>query len=139
MTKRLLFLCVANSARSQMAEGLARKILGSHWQVASGGSAPSGQIHPLAVQVMKEVGIDLHHQHSKNFQTLPKEFLDHVDYVITLCAEEECPITHLKAKKISWAMPDPAGQGSTEDEKLWAFRKARDLIQTKLEAFKVSH
>ena len=88
----ILFLCVANSARSQMAEGLAKSMLGKNHNIQSAGSTPSGEVHINAVIAMDDIGIDIRDQHSKSTEDLDKEFLDNLDYAITLCAEEVCPI-----------------------------------------------
>lgn len=113
----ILFMCVANSARSQMAEGLARKIF-SNVIVKSAGSNPS-HINPLAIQVMKEIGINLNDQYSKSVEDLDKSFLDKLNYLITLCAEEVCPVLISKAKKLHWPLPDPAAYAGTEKEHAW--------------------
>lgn len=128
---RILFLCVANSARSQMAEGLARKIFGADASVQSAGSAPS-KVNPFAIQVMKEIGIDISGHQSKSVGTID---LKTVDLVITLCADEVCPIVPGKTKKLHWPFKDPAGAGQTNAESLDAFRTARDQIEAKLEEF----
>ena len=130
----ILFMCVANSARSQMAEGLARKILGERAQVASAGSRPS-RLNPLALQAMKEIGLDISSHTSKGFENLPEDFRAHLDYIITLCAEEVCPVVPSGAQKQHWPFPDPAGQDGTEEERLEKFREARDAIQKRIEQF----
>lgn len=124
----ILFLCVANSARSQIAEGLARKELGSNHNIQSAGSEPSGTVNPLAIEVMKEIGTDLSNHQSKSIDDLDKAFLDKLDYVITLCAEEVCPVLPSKAKKLHWPNPDPAVVKGSRDEQLAAFRETRDNI-----------
>src|SRR3989338_8588325 len=107
---KLLFLCVANSARSQLAEGLARHLYGPKAQVMSAGSIP-GALNPIAVTVVREIGIDISGHRSKSVDDLPKEFLDRLDAVITLCAEEVCPVVLSRAPKLHWPFPDPAGRG----------------------------
>lgn len=136
---KILFLCVANSARSQIAEGLANQILGAGHEVQSAGSEPSGKVNPFAVQVMKEVGIDISKHFSKSWDDLPPRFFVGLDYVITLCAEEVCPTISVKSQKLHWGMPDPAAIGSTDAEKLEAFRRTRDEIGTRLQEFKGIH
>jgi len=128
----ILFLCVANSARSQMAEGLARKVLGPGVRVASAGSKPS-RVNPYAIEVMREVGIDLTTHHSKSVDAVDPAT---VDTVITLCAEEVCPVFLGKAKRLHWPIPDPASDDPalSRDELLARFRTARDTIRGKLEA-----
>ncbi|MBY0370501.1 arsenate reductase ArsC [bacterium] len=123
----ILFMCVANSARSQMAEGLAKTILGPGVKVESAGSAP-GKLNPYAVQAMRERGIDISKHWSKSVDDLSPEFLAKLDYVITLCAEEVCPVLPSKAKKLHWRFPDPGKTGS-EDEKQQSFRIVGGLIE----------
>jgi len=129
----LLFLCVANSARSQMAEGLARSMFGSRAMVASAGSEPT-RVNPYAIEVMNEIGIDLSAHRSKSVGDVdPAD----VDVVITLCAEEVCPVFLGKARRLHWPIPDPASDDPTltRDEMLARFRTARDAIRSKLAAF----
>jgi arsenate reductase len=132
---KLLFMCVANSARSQLAEGLAKKVF-PQAEIQSAGSHP-GRLNPYAVAVMKEIGLDISKHHSKSIDDLQPKFLDGLDYVITLCAEEVCPILLSKAKKLHWPHSDPATKETLpEAEALARFRTARDAIQKKIEAFK---
>lgn len=132
----LLFMCVANSARSQLAEGLARKLFPKA-EVASAGSNP-GKLNSFAVQVMREIDIDISKQFSKSVDDLDPDFLKRLDYVITLCAEEVCPILpSSSAVKLHWPLPDPASKEKLSDEQLqMRFRTARDSIQLRLEKFK---
>jgi len=125
----ILFMCVANSARSQIAEGLARRILGGEAHIESAGSRPS-RLNPLAVAVMQEVGIEISRHYSKSVDELDPDFLAQLDYVVTLCADEVCPTVLSKAKKIHWPLPDPAGQSGSDEEQLERFRKVRDKPQT---------
>jgi arsenate reductase len=127
---KILFMCVANSARSQMAEGLAKSILGKSVTVQSAGSKAT-RVNPFAMQVMKEIGIDISSQTSKSVDIIDPET---VDTVITLCAEEVCPVFLGKAKKLHWPFPDPAGSGS-DAEQLSRFREVRDKIQQCVQAF----
>jgi arsenate reductase len=129
--KSVLFLCVANSARSQMAEGLARHAFGDRVRVQSAGSKPS-RVNPYAVEVMKEVGIDLATHTSKSVDTIdPKS----VDTVITLCAEEVCPVFLAQVHRLHWPIPDPASDDPAlgRDAMLARFRAARDAIRARLE------
>lgn len=126
----VLFLCVANSARSQLAEGLAKKMLGKNTIIHSAGSAPSGTVQSWAIEALKEVGIDISSNTSKSWDSLPSTFLENLDYVITLCAEEICPALPTKAKRLHWPIQDPVSIG--EDKKLHAFRTAREQIQEKI-------
>lgn len=130
---KILFLCVANSARSQLAEGLAKKMFGAKAEIESAGSEPSGKVQPWAIETLKEEGIDISRHYSKSFTELSPKFLAGIDYVITLCAEEVCPRMISKAEKLHWPIPDPAGVSETEKPK--AFREAKQAIQKKLEAF----
>lgn len=133
----ILFMCVANSARSQLAEGLAREIFGSSAKIESAGSHP-GKLNPFAVQAMKEVGIDISRHWSKSIDDLSPRFIVQLDYVITLCAEEVCPTMVSKAKKLHWPLPDPAGLDGTDEEKLGRFRETRDALKSKLAEFRSS-
>ena len=101
---RLLFLCVANSARSQMAEGVARALLGEHALVQSAGSQPA-RVNPWAVEVMHEWGIDIAKHQAKAVDTIDPQT---VDMVITLCAEQVCPTFLGQAAHLHWALADPA-------------------------------
>ena len=133
---KILFMCVANSARSQLAEGLARNVFGPEVEVRSAGSKPS-KVNPFAIQVMNEVGIELTAQYSKSVDDLSSEFADHIDYVITLCAEEVCPVVISKAKKLHWPFPDPASKEMLSDAEMLArFRAARNSIREKIVQFK---
>ena len=131
---KILFLCVANSARSQIAEGLAKSMLGTMAEIESAGSEPSGKVQPWAVETLKEVGINISTNRSKAIDQLPAEFLAGLTYVITLCAEEVCPVLPTSAQRIHWPIPDPASV--SESEKPQAFRRARESIRDKLESFK---
>lgn len=129
--KTILFLCVANSARSQMAEGLARKLFGARLPVQSAGSEPS-RVNPYAIEVMREVGVDLTTHQSKSVQAIDPAT---VATVITLCAEEVCPVFLGKVRRLRWPIPDPASKDPSipREEMLKRFRTARDEIQAKLE------
>ena len=132
---KLLFMCVANSARSQLAEGLARKMF-PNYEIMSAGSHP-GKLNPYAVTVMNEIGVDISKQYSKSTDLLPPQFLASLNYVITLCAEEVCPVLPSKAKKLHWPFPDPASKEPlAEAEALRRFRDAREAIAEKLNQFK---
>jgi arsenate reductase len=132
-SKSILFLCVANSARSQMAEGLGRMIFGDRIPVQSAGSEPS-KVNPYAIEVMAEIGVDLSKHDSKSVQTINR---DTVGTVITLCAEEVCPLFLGKVRRLHWPIPDPASKDPmiSREEMLVRFRSARDAIRTMLEQF----
>ncbi len=126
--KCILFLCVANSARSQMAEGLARQILGTAVDVASAGSEPS-QLNPQAVAAMADIGIDIRHHHSKSIDDIDT---DNVDLVVTLCADEVCPVLPGRVKRLHWPIADPSG-GQTDSDIAAHFATARDQIRMRVE------
>ena len=129
----VLFMCVANSARSQLAEGLASKVF-PNATIMSAGSHPSS-LNPHAVTVMQEWAIDISRHTSKSIEDLPRDFLQDLDFVITLCAEEVCPvILSEKATKLHWPFPDPASKNQITNEiALTRFRAARDAISEKLQ------
>ena len=132
--KRVLFLCTGNSARSQMAEGLLRDLGGGWFDVFSAGTEPKG-LHPRSVEVMKEIGIDVSRQTSKNVT----EFIGQkFDYVITVCdrAKQNCPIFP-GAEPIHWGFDDPAEVAG--DGQLEAFRRVRNEIQQHLRLFLVAN
>jgi arsenate reductase len=133
----ILFLCVANSARSQMAEGLARMMFGDRALIQSAGSQPS-RVNPYAIEVMREIGADLAGHASKAVDAIDPAT---VDVVITLCAEEVCPVFLGKARRLHWPIPDPASTDPTlsRDELLRRFRTARDTIRAKLEQLELVH
>ena len=125
----LLFLCVANSARSQMAEGLARARFGERRLVQSAGSAPSA-VHPLAVAAMAELGIDISTQQSKHVDSIDPAT---VETIVTLCEDEVCPVVlGAGATLLHWALPDPAGSSGTAADQLIRFRDTRDEIARRL-------
>ena len=125
----LLFLCVANSARSQMAEGLARARFGDRVRIGSAGSSPA-TVSPFAVAALDEVGIDISGHRSKGVDTFDPAS---VDLVVTLCAEEVCPPFLGDARRLHWPLPDPAGAAGSDAEKLDGFRAVRDEIARRLE------
>ncbi|MDQ7816196.1 MAG: arsenate reductase ArsC [Melioribacteraceae bacterium] len=128
MNKRILILCTGNSCRSQMAEGFI-KSFDKNLEVFSAGTKPSSQVHPIAIQVMKEVGIDL----SSNYPKHSDQFINEsFDYVITVCdnAKETCPVFIGKVgKQLHLGFEDPADATGTEEEILTVFRKVRDEIK----------
>jgi arsenate reductase len=121
----VLFLCVANSARSQMAEGLARAAAPAGYRFLSAGSEP-GTLHPLAVQALAELGIDISHQVAKGLSEVP---LDEVNTIVTLCAEEVCPYVPITVRRAHWPLADPARVGGSDAERLEAFRTTRDRLR----------
>ena len=131
--KRVLFICTKNSARSQMAEGLVNHDLAERFEVFSAGTNPSS-VHPLAIKVMREIGIDISHHRSKSMDEFAKE---RFDYVITLCdqANESCPVFFGGTRRLHMGFPDPAAAKGGDEEKRGAFRKVRDQIRQELEKF----
>lgn len=123
----ILFLCVANSARSQMAEGIARHLARPDVRISSAGSEPT-RVRPQAVEVLGEIGIDIRDQRSKGTDDVERP----VDAVITLCAEEVCPVWLGDATRIHWPLPDPAAAEGTDAERLDAFRRVRDELLRRL-------
>jgi arsenate reductase len=126
--RHVLFLCVANSARSQMAEGIARSLAPPGVKVSSAGSAPS-RLNPLAVRALAEIGLDISGHRSKGVEEIPP---DDVDAVVTLCAEEVCPVFLGKALRVHWGLPDPAAASGSDEERLQAFRDVRDELRRRL-------
>ena len=130
----ILFLCVANSARSQMAEGLARARFGPRVSVQSAGSRPS-TVNQLAIRVMAELDIDISQHYSKSVDTIDPSS---VDTVITLCAEEVCPTFLGLTRRLHWALPDPAAATGSEADRLERFRAVRDEIARRLRTLDVA-
>jgi thioredoxin type arsenate reductase len=131
MSKGLLFLCVANSARSQMAEGIARSMAPPETRIWSAGSRPTG-VRPEAIAVLKEIGIDISGYGSKGLDAIPRS---EVDTVVTLCAEEECPVFPGNVRRLHWGLPDPAAASGSEQEVLAAFRETRDELLRRIAFF----
>jgi arsenate reductase len=128
--KRVLFLCTGNSARSQMAEGLLRHLAGDRYDVFSAGTSPKG-LHPLTIEVMNDIGIDVSQQRSKTVQEFESQKFD---YVITVCdrAKQNCPIFP-EAEPINWGFDDPAEARPEEQQKVFA--RVRDEILQRLRLF----
>lgn len=121
----VLFLCVANSARSQMAEGLARATAPAGYRFWSAGSEP-GTLHPLAVRAMAELGMDIAHHRAKGLSQIR---LDEVTTIVTLCAEEVCPYVPMTVHRVHWPLADPARVSGSDAERLEAFRATRDRLR----------
>jgi arsenate reductase len=130
--QRVLFLCVANSARSQMAEGWARHLLGDRLAAVSAGSRPS-RVNPYAIEVMREAGVDIGAQVSKSVDSFD---VDDLDLVITLCAAEVCPVLPGRVRRLHWPIADPAAAlaGDTPERIRQRFRDARDQIRARIGA-----
>jgi arsenate reductase (thioredoxin) len=122
---KILFVCIENSCRSQMAEGFAKKSAQGKIEAYSAGSKPSGQVDETAINVMKEAGIDISHQRSKGFDELGKEKFD---YVITMGCGDVCPFVPAK-HRMEWDIADPKGKP------IEAFRETRDEIEKKVQEF----
>ena len=130
----ILILCTGNSCRSHLAEGILRAAVGEAAEVASAGSYPAGYVHPMAVEVMKEIEIDISAHTSKHLD----EFLQQeVHTVITVCgnADQACPIFPGQAEKHHWPFDDPAKATGSEEEIRAVFRRVRDEIRAKFEAY----
>jgi arsenate reductase len=124
--KRVLFLCSHNAARSQMAEGFLRAYGGDRFAAESAGTKAT-ELHPLAVRVMREAGVDIAMQRSKSVDDVGEGW----DVVVTVC-DANCPIPPRSGMRLRWHFPDPALAGGTEEERLAAFRKIRDGIQKRV-------
>jgi arsenate reductase (thioredoxin) len=130
MTKKVLFLCTGNSARSQISESVVNARLGSEWEAVSAGTQPSGYVHPKAIEALQEIGID-HQGRSKSTD----EFQDaSFDLVVTVCddAAENCPVWLGQGKRVHLGFPDPAGATGSDEEVLDIFRQVRDDIAHKV-------
>ncbi len=135
--KRVLFLCTGNSCRSQMAEGWLRHLAGRRFDVVSAGTKPAG-LHPDAVRVMREAGVDIAEHRSKNVS----EFLHQpFDLVITVCdsAKEACPYFPGEVQRLHWSFPDPAAARGTQEERLAVFRQVREQIGKRIRNFAATH
>ena len=133
-TPLILVLCTGNSCRSHMAEGILRAAAGGQFRVASAGSKPSGYVHPLAIRVLSEIGIDISVHTSKHMD----EFLTQdVETVITVCgnADQVCPRYPAQVNRHHWPFDDPAHAVGTEEERLEVFRRVRDEIRRVFEAY----
>ena len=130
----VLILCTGNSCRSHLAEGILRAAAGDRFNVQSAGSKPAGYVHPLAIQVMKEIGLDISAHHSKHMN----EFLPQpIETVITVCgnADQACPLFPGQLNRYHWGFDDPAHAAGTDEEKLAVFRRVRDEIKMVFEAY----
>jgi len=128
----VLFICTHNSARSQMAEGLLRHLAGDRFEVESAGTEKT-HVRPLAIEAMKEIGIDISGQASKTIESLgDRKF----DYAITVCdnANEACPIFPGGTRRLHWSFEDPSAATGTDEERLAVFRRVRDEIRAKIDA-----
>lgn len=126
--KRVLVLCTGNSCRSQMAEGLFRSLGNGQWEAYSAGSAPSGYVHPLAIQAMADRGIDISEGESKSVSEFKGQDFD---LVVTVCnhANDNCPYFPSSGRREHWPFDDPADAEGTEQEKFSVFCRVRDEIE----------
>lgn len=133
---RVLFLCTHNSSRSQMAEGLLRARGGERFAVSSAGTHPR-VVHPLAIQVMREISIDIGESAGYRAKSLDEFTGQSFDLVVTVCDEaaEECPFFPGARRQVHWGFPDPSAAAGTEDERLVVFRSVRDAIAARIETF----
>jgi arsenate reductase len=131
--QRVLFLCVHNSARSQMAEGLLRARAGDRFEAFSAGNEAT-EVRPLAIAAMAEMGIDISGQHSKTTADLGGQ---RFDYVITVCddAKEACPYYPNAEQQVHWRFDDPAAATGTDDDRLAVYRRVRDEIAARIHEF----
>jgi arsenate reductase len=134
--RRVLFLCTHNSSRSQIAEGFLRARGGDHYAAFSAGTRPGG-IHPLAIQAMAEVGIDISEAGGHASKGLDAYTGQPFDLVVTVCdsAAEECPFFPGARRQEHWSFPDPSAVTGSEEQRLTAFRHARDAIGARIDAF----
>ncbi len=130
----ILILCTGNSCRSHLAEAILRRALGANFRVESAGSKPAGYVHPLAIEVMREIGVDIRQHTSKHMN----EFLNRqVETVITVCgnADQACPLFPEQVNRHHWPFDDPARATGTDAEKLAVFRRVRDQISAVFQAY----
>ena len=132
--KRVLSLCTGNSCRSQMAERLWVELGAGQWEAESAGSKPSGYVHPLAIQAMGELGFDISANASKSLEPFQGQPFD---LVVTVCdnAQEACPTFPGARQMLHWPFDDPADAVGSEEEQMIVFRRVRDEIQTKIQAY----
>ena len=130
---RVLFLCTHNSARSQMAEGLLRRLAADRFEAASAGTEARG-VNPLAVRAMAEIGVDLRGHTSK---TLDRFLGERWDYVITVCdnANESCPVFPGQVTRLHWSFDDPSAAAGGDEQRLAVFRRVRDEIRARIDAW----
>ena len=137
MKRKVLFLCTGNSCRSQVAEAVVNARMGDEWEAVSAGTKPTGYVHPNALRVLHEIGIehDGRSKHADEFRTVP------FDLVVTVCdsAAEECPVWLGPGKRVHLGFPDPAKASGTDDEVMAAFRAVRDDSAQKIPALLRSH
>ena len=132
--KSILILCTGNSCRSHMAEGIFRHLASDLFEVHSAGSQPAGYVHPLSIEVLAELGIDISHHTSKHMN----EFLERdIHTVVTVCgnAEQACPTYPGQLNRYHWGFDDPAHAEGSEEEVMAVFRRVRDEIYMTIQAY----
>lgn len=132
--KRVLILCTGNSCRSQMAEALWEQLGNGAWESESAGSKPSGSVHPLAIQAMQELGIDISRHMSQSLEQFQEQSFD---LVITVCdhAKEACPVFVGAKETLHWPFDDPADARGADEEKMVMFRRVRDEIEERIQTY----
>jgi len=134
----ILFLCVGNSARSQIAEALAKDMLPNSFDIRSAGSIPALRVHQDAIKVMGDIGIDIANNNTKSINDIDKEYINNLDYVITLCAEEVCPAVPAATKIFHWPNEDPDNDSFNSVQSFNAFKKTRENIYKLVKKFIIS-
>jgi arsenate reductase len=136
--KRVLFLCTGNSARSQMAEAIVNARMGDTWQAFSAGTQPTGYVHPYAIRVLAEIGIDISGARTKSAEEFRGATFD---LVVTVCddAAENCPVWLGEGKRVQLGFPDPAKASGTDEQIIAVFRKVRDDIEVQMPTLLQEH
>tara|TARA_Y100000768_G_scaffold359220_1_gene315575 strand:+ start:725 stop:1144 length:420 start_codon:yes stop_codon:yes gene_type:complete len=131
----ILFLCVGNSGRSQIAEALAKDMLPKSFDIRSAGSIPAEKVHKDAILVMGNVGIDISTNQTQSIDNIEADFINNLDYVITLCKEEVCPVVPEATKIFHWPNEDPDNNNFNEIQSINAFTRTRENIFNLLKKF----
>tara|TARA_Y100000996_G_scaffold40831_1_gene28287 strand:+ start:244 stop:663 length:420 start_codon:yes stop_codon:yes gene_type:complete len=131
----ILFLCVGNSGRSQIAEALAKDMLPKSFDIRSAGSIPAEKVHKDAILVMGNVGIDISTNQTQSIDSIEADFINNLDYVITLCKEEVCPVVPEATKIFHWPNEDPDNNNFNEIQSINAFTRTRENIFNLLKKF----
>ena len=131
----ILFLCVGNSGRSQIAEALAKDMLPKSFDIRSAGSIPAKKVHKDAILVMGNVGIDISTNETQSIDSIETDFINNLDYVITLCKEEVCPVVPQATKIFHWPNEDPDNDNFNDIQSINAFTRTRENIFNLLKKF----
>jgi arsenate reductase (thioredoxin) len=137
--KHVLFVCIHNSARSQMAEAFVNSRYGKHLRAHSAG-LEAGSLNPIVVEAMAEIGVDISRNHTKSVNDEPIRAREY-DYVVTVCDEasaQACPIYPTRGKRLHWSFPDPSSFAGTSEERLTRTRDVRDAIARSVDAWAAS-